>query len=100
MIYARTTPTHSFIINLDTAFIETIEIVYKQGNEIVLTKNNFSDFVLEPNKISWKLTEDDTRVFNDKRPVKIQMYVTTTAGDALTTKVCEVQVGEVLDRGL
>ena len=100
MIYARTTPTHSFIVNLDTAFISTIEVVYKQGNEIVLTKNNFSDFTLEPNKISWKLTEDDTRAFDEKRPVKIQMYVTTTAGDALTTKVCEVQVGEVLDRGL
>lgn len=99
MIYARTTPTHSFIINLDTAFIKTIEVVYKQGNEIVLTKNNFSDFTLEPNKISWKLTEQETGLFNEKI-VKIQMYVTTTGGDALTTKVCEVQVGEVLDRGL
>lgn len=98
MIYARTTPTHSFIVNLDTAFISTIEVVYKQNNNIVLTKNKFSDFTLEPNKISWKLTEQETALFEEGKLVKIQMHVTTLGGDALTTQVVEVEVGEVLDR--
>lgn len=98
MIYARTTPTHSFVVNIETEYLDSIEVVYKQNNNIVLTKNKFSDFTLEPNKISWKLTEQETALFEEGKLVKIQMYVTTLGGDALTTQVVEVNVGEVLDR--
>lgn len=67
-----TTPTHSFTLPFDADYPDEIEITYSQNGAIVLKKYK-KDCLLSGNKISFKLTQEETFKFSYKDNVEIQI---------------------------
>jgi len=96
MIRKGTTPTQSFVLPFDSSKITAVKITYKQGNDIVLEKR-LSDCSIEPDRITVRLSQEDTFKFVNAKPLQIQLRVVTIGGDALATKVYQEQVEQSLD---
>lgn len=90
-----TTPTHTFTLPFDVSTIKTIEIIYAQRNNALLTKKN-KDIHLEGNKAIVKLTQEETFKFRHNFTVQIQLRILTTTGDALASNIYEVECERVL----
>ena len=54
-----TTPTHIFTVPFDTSIIKEVRVIYKQGNQKVLCKDN-KDVEMDAQTVSLKLTQEDT----------------------------------------
>lgn len=91
-----TTPTHSFKIPMDTASITRAMIIYAQNGVEVFRKET-PDCVMEGNKISVTLTQEDTLKFSDESHVKIQLRILTEDGKAMKTVPKIVDVSECLN---
>ena len=90
-----TTPTHGFVLPFDTDMIQTIQIIYAQNDETVLTKGN-DDCTFDGNTASVKLTQEETFLFTEDVPVEVQVRVLTTDGDAMASHVMRVHCDECL----
>ena len=77
-----TTPTHTFIIPLDTSMIAEVMVIYAQDDQEVFHKDTY-DCEMDGNEISVKLTQEETLMFNPLRNVQIQLRLLTTGGEAL-----------------
>lgn len=84
-----TTPTHVFTLPFDTGSVKTVQIIYAQSGAVKLTKGN-KDCTLDGNKVSVKLTQEDTFLFTFGVRVDIQVRVLTIGGDALASRVTHV----------
>ena len=91
-----TTPTHTFNIPFDVSGIDKVKIIYAQDDEIVLEKLNV-DCTLEGTTIKTTLTQDDTFLFDRKKPVEIQIRVLTLGGNALASVPEKIGVSKCLD---
>ena len=90
-----TTPTHRFVLPFDTDMIQTVQIIYAQNDETVLTKGN-DDCIFDGNTVSAKLTQQETFLFTEDASVEVQVRVLTTDGDAVASRVMRVQCDECL----
>ena len=63
-----TTPTHTFNIPFDTSMVKEVKILYAQDVVKILEKKN-GDCVLAGQSISVTLTQEDTFLFDNKKPV-------------------------------
>ena len=95
-MYKGTTPLHTYEVDLDTALIKTIKITYTQNGKEVLVKRT-EDCSIEPGKISTKLSQEDTFLFDGNSLVTVQLRLLTTEGDALRTDSVILSVDECLD---
>lgn len=90
-----TTPTHQFALPIEPDMIQTLQIIYAQKGEIVLTKGK-DDCTFDGKSVSVKLTQQETFLFDEDEYVKIQFRVLTNDGDALASHIMRVTCDECL----
>lgn len=95
-MYKGTTPTHIFNVSLDTTLIKEIKITYSQSDKEIFAKRT-DDCTIEEGKISVKLTQEDTFLFECDKFVNIQVRILTLGGDCLTSSIVTVSVAKCLD---
>ena len=90
-----TTPTNRFRFPIDPANFELIRIYYGQKKNILFVKNK-EDCVIDEYLVKVTLTQEETKLFDSRYPVKVQVRGLTYTGKAVASKVFERSVGEVL----
>ena len=95
-MFNGTTPTHIFEVPIDTSLIKEIKIIYSQKDREVLVKRT-GDCTIEVGKITTRLSQEDTFLFECNTLVTIQLRVLTTGGDALISDLMMTSVGKCLD---
>ena len=92
------THRHEIIIPLDPALIADVWVTYKQCDKIVLEKRKSNgDIQNEGNLWFYKLTQEETRMFNSEYSVCTQAKVLTTGGDVIPSEKLFLSVEDVLN---
>lgn len=100
-----TTPTHTFNVYysegknktpFNVALIGKVKIIYAQADKVILTKHT-EDCNMKDGTISVTLTQEETFLFDSKKPVQIQVRVLTTGGQVVATNIKEQDVGKCLE---
>lgn len=91
-----TTPTHTFTLLLDASAIEAAQVTYAQAGRVVLTKQT-PDIAVEGNTISYKLTQEETLLFDASERAEIQVRLLTAGGDALASSIISIGVERILN---
>ena len=94
-----TTPTHTFNLPFDMSAVSNVRIIYAQGSNVVLTKEK-SDCECDGNTISFKLTQEETFLFDCGRNADVQVRVLTAAGDSLASDIHKISIATCLDNGV
>ncbi len=92
-----TTPTHTFTLPFALTQNHSVRIIYKQGQKVLFVKTN-PDIEIAGSKISTRLSQKDTFLFDPMQKAKIQVRVLTPGGDALVSDVIAASVEECLER--
>lgn len=90
-----TTPTHIFKLPTLVETLKDALITYAQNGQIVVEKK-LEDCIIDQNKITVKLTQEETNKFSEGN-VKIQMRVLTTGGSAFASQIFTLCCHNVLD---
>ena len=72
MIPRGTTPNQIFNVDIDLTDAEVLYLTYKQGNVIVLEKEK-DDLTITKDKVTFRMTQKESLVFETNNPVKIQI---------------------------
>lgn len=91
-----TTPTHYFNLPFEASLLKSVRVTYVQNGEIVFKKET-EDCILEGSQVIVRLTQADTLKFDWQASVQVQLRVLTTHGEALSTKMKTITVGQCLD---
>lgn len=91
-----TTPTHTFVLPIDTETLKDVKVTYAQNEQVILEKKG-TQCVLEDNTVKVKLSQEDTFLFDCSKTVQIQVRGLTTTGEVLATQVINEIVGTCLD---
>ena len=94
-----TTPLHKFTFPISPDNFEIIKITYAQRNKIIFTKEK-SDMSFDGNKVFLRLSQEETKLFNSRYPVQVQVRGLTFNGSAVASKTFERPVEEVLYDGI
>lgn len=99
-----TTPTHYFTITTDPSQFKRLLITYKQGGNIVLEKEKGEIHIEVQTEeeetvyvLSYRLTQEETKLFDMSAPVKIQIRALTYDGAAPASDIVCVDVEDVLN---
>ena len=100
-MYRATTPLHTFIFEVNPeATFKTILITYVQDDQIVLEKGK-SDLTFTSTDAGYEatlqLTQEETKLFNNKSSVKVQVRVLTYSGEAAASTKMTIPVNDVLN---
>lgn len=97
-MYRVTTPTHTFIMPIDTSECSVIQITYKQGCiELIKEYSNGilpSGMTLDEDSVIIKLTQEETRQFL-KGTVDVQLRALVGSRDAYASDHFKIGVQEV-----
>ncbi len=104
-MFRATTPTHKFIFeNCDPSSFKELNIYYaQQGVELLRkTKEDCTFQTKETSEkdlyiVSVKLTQEETKLFKPRYPVKIQLRGLTDTNNALATDEYEIEVKNVIN---
>lgn len=91
-----TTPTHVFNVGLNADMIDEVKITYSQHNKVILSKST-RDCTIEDGKISVKLSQEDTFLFDHNSFVEVQVRILTPGGEVLASVIMTAGVGKCLD---
>lgn len=92
-----TTPVHAFTLPFDVQGVfEDLKITYAQNNQIKLVKR-LDDCTVNGPTISYKLTQEETFLFDITYKVQIQLRGLDTHGNVMNSKILDVTVGKCLD---
>lgn len=92
-----TTPTHIFNIPAEiSSAIKEVKITYSQNDEELVVKRT-GDCTIESGKITTKLSQEETFLFDCTKFVYIQIRVLTLGGDCVKSKLMQESVGKCLD---
>ena len=94
-----TTPLHKFTFPISPDNFEIIKITYAQRNKIIFTKEK-SDMSFDGNKVLLRLSQEETKLFDSRYPVQVQVRGLTFNGSAVASKTFERSVEEVLYDGI
>ena len=94
-----TTPTNRFRFPIDPTNFEIIRITYAQRDKVLFKKEK-TDCVIDGFMVKVTLSQEETKLLNDRFPVQVQVRGLTYSGAAVATKIWEREVGEVLDDGI
>ena len=104
-MYRATTPTYKFVFDeFDPATFKVLNIYYSQQGVEILKKEK-SDCIFTTKETEDKtlyiayvtLTQEETKMFNVKFPMKIQLRVLLQDNRALATQEYEVPVKKVIN---
>jgi len=107
-VYRATTPTHTFIFDIDPdESFEQILITYVQNDNVILEKDK-SDLTFSSDTshecetqylASLKLTQEESNLFsaNPRSTVTIQLRALTPSGDAVASEKMYLSVQDVLN---
>lgn len=91
-----TTPKHTFVLPFDESFISKVRVIYKQGMKVILKKET-EDCDIEGNRVTVKLSQQETFLFDEDELVKIQIRVLTSGNESLKSYTIKKAVTECLD---
>lgn len=101
-----TTPKHTFIFETDPNVFSRILVTYAQKDKIVLEKEK-EDLTIEEladmacgdtGYCAWfRMTQEETKKFDARYPVQLQVRVLTTSGEALASDKKTLSVLDVLN---
>lgn len=91
------TPLHTFVLPFSTELIQSVRVTYEQKKKVVLSKET-KDVAMEGNTVALRLSQEETLLFDSLVPVRIQLHILTSGGDALPSKPKTVPVYVLLDR--
>ena len=99
-MYRATTPLHTFVFDVNpTETFKTILITYAQDNQIILEKGKEDLSVTASGEseyeASLRLTQEETKLFNNKSSVKVQVRALTYDDEAVASAKMTVQVHDV-----
>lgn len=97
VIRQKSTPTHVFTLPFDTSIITEVEITYRQGGRIKVTKHR-ADCTFDGTHISVDLTQQETLAFEPLTDVDIQLVVVDNTGKVIPSNVLHVPVEEALSK--
>lgn len=91
------TPLHEFELDLaEMPNIVEVLISYTQNGRVILRKK-LKDCTLEGNKLSVRLTQEDTLKFTEDHKVRIQIKLKTDEGRILPSEVMVTPTSRCLD---
>ena len=97
-LYRLTTPTHTFTLPIDTNECSVIQVIYKQGDNVLIKEYNrgvMSDGMeLSGAKVIISLSQEDTQHML-YGVVDIQVRVLTTGGKAYASQHFSINVDRV-----
>lgn len=93
-----TTPLHKFTVPVDPSRFEKILLTYAQNKKIIFEKRK-PDLTIDGNVISYRLTPEESNMFDDRKKCQVQMKVETYTGKVYASQIFECNVEEVLDDG-
>lgn len=96
MIRRCSTPTHTFTLPFDTSDIKSLMVIYAQGGNEVFHKNK-EDCNLDGNTLSLTLTQEETKAFNHKLDVQVQLRVLAYNGSSIVSDIETIAVKTVLN---
>lgn len=101
-MYRATTPRHTFVFNVNPEeTFQKILVTYAQDNEIVLEKGKedltFTTSGASEYEATLTLTQEETKLFNNKSSVKVQVRVLTYNGEAAASTKMTIPVNDVLN---
>lgn len=100
-MYRVTTPTHTFKLPMNTDYLKEIQIVYKQGGlKLIKHYENGvlpSGMSLGGKTVVIRLTQEETKAFDARYDVAIQVRVLTADDDAFASQIFTVKVENVLN---
>lgn len=96
MIVRGTTPTHTFTLPMDCSELRTIQVVYAQGESVIIRKED-GDLTCEGRRASCTLTQADTLSLEEELRCEIQVRALTAGGVALASQILREDVGRCLD---
>lgn len=99
-MYRFTTPTHTFKFTTEVTDFTEILITYYQNGRILLEKH-IGDLTISENgkQVSFKLTQEESGLFDCNKPVSVQVRVLTDTGDSFASAISECKVEPVLHCG-
>lgn len=105
------TPTHYFEVDADLSNVTDARISYLQNDEVIVRKNYSegdveitSEEVVEDEEtitvytLFTTLTEEETLLFSENSPVRIQIRCKFPDGTKMISEVIETTSGELLDK--
>lgn len=104
-MYRATTPRHTFIFDkIDPSTFKELNIYYAQQGVQILKKTRADcSFATQDTEkglvylVMIKLSQEETKLFKARQPVKIQLRALTQDDDALATEEYEVPVYNVIN---
>lgn len=96
MIRRCSTPTHTLTLPFDTNTIKSLMVIYAQDGIEVFHKSK-EDCTLDGNTISVTLTQEETKSFNHKLDVQVQLRVVTYNGASMVSEIKTATVKTVLN---
>lgn len=94
-MHRSSTPTFTINLATDVQACDEIILTFKQQGEIKLEKHR-SDLEIEGSKISYTMTQEESRAFKARRPVSMQAEL-KTGGKVVYTQIMTVFVEPVLN---
>lgn len=94
-MHRSSTPTFTINLATDVQACDEIILTFKQQGEIKLEKHR-SDLEIEGSKISYTMTQEESRAFKARRPVSMQAEL-KTGGKVIYTNIMTVFVEDVLN---
>jgi hypothetical protein len=92
-----TTPTLEFVLPFETSLLAEAYVTLAQSDGVVLDKP-LSECTLDGNKMTVKLTQEDTLKLKPG-PVEIQIRAKTENGDALASDIILTSASKILKDG-
>lgn len=92
-----TTPTFAFTLPFDTSSVSKARISFGQDKR-ELVKKTEAAITMQEKVISCELTQKESGMFDDRKPMQIQLKVKTLNGNVLSTDIYEVDVGASLNK--
>ena len=94
-----TTPKLEFTLPFDTSEIEEAYVTLSQ-NDVVIVDKPLKDCKCDAQKLSVRLTQEDTLKLSCDCKTDIQIRVRTKAGDALASDIARVNTDRILKDGV
>ena len=93
-----TTPTLEFVLPFDTSLLAEAYVTLEQSDEVVLDKP-LSDCTLDDNKMTVKLTQEDTLKLKIGL-IEVQIRAKTVDGDVIASDIILTSAQKILKDGV
>ena len=93
-----TTPTHTFLVNVDMTDAK-IYLTYKQNGRTIVEKTE-KDMVVFPDRLVVDLTQAETLRFTADAPIEMQIRYVKGSGEASASEIMSTNIGNVLKQGV